>query len=134
MRLTVAVAAPVTMFVAPGPIDEVQANVCSRFRCLAYAVGDVDLALLVLGPVVRHVAFVAELLERLAEPRDVAVAEDPPHAGDEALLLPVPLDVLLRQEADDRLPDRQPNRAHWSLLISRAPGVHGRTLAEPAGS
>src|SRR5260370_41890903 len=29
-RLIVAVAAPVTMLVAPGPIDEVQANVCRR--------------------------------------------------------------------------------------------------------
>jgi hypothetical protein len=29
-RLTVASAAPVTMFVAPGPIEEVQANACSR--------------------------------------------------------------------------------------------------------
>ena len=35
--------------------------------------------------------------------------------------IPVALDVLLRQEADDRLPDRQPNRAHRSLLISRLP-------------
>ena len=38
MRLTVAVAAPVTMFVAPGPIDDVQANAWSRFLCFAYAV------------------------------------------------------------------------------------------------
>ena len=28
-------AAPVIMFVAPGPIEEVQANVCSRFFILA---------------------------------------------------------------------------------------------------
>ena len=34
-RLTVAVAAPVTMLVAPGPIEEVQAKVASRLRCLA---------------------------------------------------------------------------------------------------
>ena len=35
MRLTVAVAAPVIMFVAPGPIELMQANVWSRFRCRA---------------------------------------------------------------------------------------------------
>ena len=34
-RLTVAVAAPVTMLVAPGPIEEVQAKVARRLRCLA---------------------------------------------------------------------------------------------------
>ena len=140
MRLTVAVAAPVTMFVEPGPIDDVQANVWSRFLCFAYAVGDVDLALLVLGAVVRHVALVAELLERLAETRDVAVPEDPPHAGDEALLRPVALDVLLRQEADDGLPDRQPNRAHSVaphlavrpvrvVTIGRPPGLDAAAIA-----
>ncbi len=36
-RLTVASAAPVTMFVAPGPIDDVQASVDSRFFIRAYA-------------------------------------------------------------------------------------------------
>ena len=72
--------------------------------------GEVDLGLLVLGPVVRHLALVAQLLERLPEARDVAVPEDAPHAGDEAVLLAVALDVLLRQEADDGLPDRQPHR------------------------
>ena len=38
MRLMVAVAAPVIMLVAPGPIEEVQANVLRRFRALANAV------------------------------------------------------------------------------------------------
>ncbi len=36
-RLIVASAAPVTMFVAPGPIDDVHAQVWSRFRCRAWA-------------------------------------------------------------------------------------------------
>jgi len=35
MRLMVAVAAPVIMLVAPGPIDDVQAKVCRRFFILA---------------------------------------------------------------------------------------------------
>ena len=34
-RLTVAVAAPVSMFVAPGPIEAVQASVCSRRAAFA---------------------------------------------------------------------------------------------------
>ncbi len=34
-RLMVAPAAPVTMFVAPGPIDEMHAKVCRRFLVLA---------------------------------------------------------------------------------------------------
>ena len=36
-HLTLAAAAPVIIFVAPGPIDVVQANVAKRFRCLAKA-------------------------------------------------------------------------------------------------
>ena len=36
-RLIVAAAAPVTMLVAPGPIDEVQTSVWSLFFVLAYA-------------------------------------------------------------------------------------------------
>jgi hypothetical protein len=35
MRLTVASAAPVTMLVAPGPMDVVQAKVASRSRIFA---------------------------------------------------------------------------------------------------
>ena len=37
-RLMVAVAAPVTMLVAPGPIEVVQASVCRRLAVLAKAV------------------------------------------------------------------------------------------------
>ena len=86
---------------------------------------EMHLGLLVLRPVVRHLVLVAQLLERLPEARDVAVAEDPPDAGDEPVLLSVPLDVLLRQEADDGLPHRQPNRAQLIAplaLESRTPG------------
>jgi hypothetical protein len=35
IRLIVASAAPVTMLVAPGPMEAVQAKACSRFRILA---------------------------------------------------------------------------------------------------
>jgi hypothetical protein len=37
-RFTVAVAAPVSMFVAPGPIEAVHASVCSRRAAFAYPI------------------------------------------------------------------------------------------------
>ena len=37
IRLVVASAAPVSMFVDPGPIEAVHARVCSRLRVRAYA-------------------------------------------------------------------------------------------------
>jgi hypothetical protein len=73
---------------------------------------EVHLRLLVLGTVVRHRALVAQLFEGLPQPGDIAVAEDAPDPGDEPGLDAVTLDVLLRQEPDDGLPDSQPNRAH----------------------
>ncbi len=74
--------------------------------------GDVDLPLLVLGPVVRHVLGVAKLLERLPEAGHVAVPEDAPHARDEALLPAIALNVLPGHEPDDGLASRQSNRRH----------------------
>jgi hypothetical protein len=76
----------------------------------------------------RHAARVAELLERLAEAGDVAVAEDAPHARDEAGLDAVALGVLGREESDDGLPDRQADRAHGRSSPSRS------SAQPPAGS
>ena len=94
---------------------------------------DVHLSLLVLGPVVGHVALVAELLEGLTQARDIAVAEDAPDAGDEPRLDAVTLDVLLRKEPDDRLPDRQPHRAQGVAPLlatgARGPLVSGATAS-----
>lgn len=92
-------------------MELIQANVWSRF-VLGVGSGEVDLGLLVLWSVIRHLALVAELLKGLAQPRDIAVAEDPPNSRDEAILPTVSLDVLLGKEADDGLPHRQPHRAH----------------------
>ena len=52
------------------------------------------------------------LVERLADPGDVAVAEDPEAAAEEAVLHPVAFDVLLREEPDERLRRREPRRGH----------------------
>ena len=70
-----------------------------------------DLGLLVLWPVIRHLALVAELLKGLAEPRDIAVAEDPQDAGDEATL-PTRLARRTAGQGSGRWPGPpQPHRA-----------------------
>ena len=54
---------------------------------------------------------VAVLMQRLTEPGDVAVSEDPEAASEEARALAVALDLLCGKEADQRLGDRQPRHA-----------------------
>jgi hypothetical protein len=68
----------------------------------------VDLGLLVARLVVAELGC---LLQRLANPGHVAVAEDAPAAGKERLLDPVALDALALQERDQRLGRRQPGHA-----------------------
>ena len=77
---------------------------------------DMDLGLLVLGPVVRHLERAAELLEGLAQPGHVAMPEDAPETCDEPVLPTIPLDLLGGTEADDCLSHRQPDSVHRSLL------------------
>ena len=117
--MIVAVAAPVTMFVAPGPIDEVQAKRLQSVLHLREADGGVDLRLLVARLVV---AEVGHLLQRLADARHVAVAEDAEAAGEERLSRAVALDVLVLQERDERLRHR---RANARAAYSPAPRAHG---------
>ena len=81
--------------------------------------GEVDLGLLVLRPEVAQVLRVAELLERLAEAGNVAVAEDSPDARDEPLLASVALDVLLGEEPDDGLTHGQSDGAHRSISLAQ---------------
>jgi hypothetical protein len=50
---------------------------------------------------------VGALVERLADPGDVAVSEDPEAPAEEPVLDPVALDELLREEPDERLRCRQ---------------------------
>ena len=85
-RLIVASAAPVTRFVAPGP-DRARAREGAEPVALAGVPGgEVHHRLLVAGLVEGEQ--VGVLLERLAEPGDVAVAEDAEAAGEEALRAP----------------------------------------------
>ena len=51
-------------------------------------------------------------VERLAEARHVAVAEDRPHASEERRLVSVRLGRLGAEEPDQRLGHRQPYGAH----------------------
>ena len=78
-----------------------------------------DLRLLVLGPVVREPESVAVFLDRLAQSRDVAVAEDAPDAGDEPVPAAVALDVLRRHESNDGLTNGEPDSPHRLSLRNR---------------
>ena len=106
-RLIVASAAPVTMFVAPGPIEVVQASVPSRFALFAIARRRVHHRLLVARLVVGQRAPGS----RRAPPDagHVAVPEDPEAAAEEPVLDAVPLDVLRGEEADERLRCGEPH-------------------------
>jgi hypothetical protein len=66
--------------------------------------------LLVVGPISRQ--FLAVAIERLAQPRDVAVAEDRPDAGEQRHLAAVANRSLRRQIAHERLRHRQSKRCH----------------------
>jgi hypothetical protein len=74
----------------------------------------VDHPLLVAAEVVREGGL--RLLDRLRDAADVAVAEDPPEPGEEAVFDAVPLDVLVGQVVDDRLTRGEPNRCHAEVL------------------
>jgi hypothetical protein len=82
------------------PGREPVAVACERRRRVHHA-------LLVSRQHVRHL--VGLLQQRLADARHVAVAEDAEAAGDQPLLDAVALGVLVRQEAHQRLADRQPH-------------------------
>jgi hypothetical protein len=70
----------------------------------------VDHPLLVARLVVRQQ--LGALVECLADPSDIAVAEDAKAAAEEAVLDSIPLDVLRREEADEGLRRREPDRLH----------------------
>ena len=58
------------------------------------------------------------LVERLADPGDVAVAEDAEAAAEELLLEPVALHKLVREEADEGLRGREAD-AHRANSTTR---------------
>ena len=103
MRFTVAVAAPVIMLVAPGPIEEVQTNVALRVPRLGESRGNVDGALLVAAEIVREVGV---LLQGLPQAGDDAVPEDAPGAFEEAVFHAVALYVLVLEKAHQCLGHR----------------------------
>ena len=74
-----------------------------RQAVLVFGVGDrrEHLRLFVAALIVAHIRGV--LFQRLADAGDVAVAEDAPHAGEEAVLDAIAGDVLARQVFDQRL-------------------------------
>jgi hypothetical protein len=56
------------------------------------------------------------LVQGLSDAGHVAVSEDAEAAGEEALLDPVALHVLVGQEADEGLGHRQSHRAHVNAV------------------
>src|SRR5579864_7790779 len=56
-------------------------------------------------------------VERLAEPGDIAVAEDRPDSCEQGLLLAVGLDALRTEIASQGLRHRQPDRSHRALPL-----------------
>ena len=109
-RLIVASAAPVTMFVAPGPIEVVHAQRRQPVAHAGVADGGVHHRLLVARQHVGQPLGIGELglEQRLPDARHVAVAEDAEAAGDQPLLDAVALGVLVGQEPHQRLGHRQP--------------------------
>src|SRR5207247_9600766 len=80
--------------------------------------------------------------ERLSDPRDVAVSEDAPHAGEEPLLDAVALDVLRGEEPEYCLGHGQPRHAETcrastfsisaTIGMQSAPAARGATSARAA--
>ena len=93
----------------------------------------------------KHVGHLVALLEqRLADARHVAVPEDAEAAGDQALLDAVALGVLVAQEPDERLGDRQPHEpdpvigsrgsTSWPVQVSRIHAWAGSSVKRHARS
>ena len=100
MRLTVATAAPVTILVAPGPIEVVQTRRLQAIFVFGIGHRSVHHGLFVARLVI---AKISVLVQRLADARDVAVAENAKAAGEKALLDAIAFGVLVFQKLDDRL-------------------------------
>ena len=115
MRLMVAVAAPVTMLVAPGPIELTQAKVRRRLLILAKAVAMCTEACSFL---VMEIAELRILLQRLANAGDAAVAENAEAAGKERLPPAVALDMLVQEELNDGLRHGQSFGFHKPFLLN----------------
>ena len=148
-------AAPVTMFVEPGPDRRRAGERGQPVAVPGVADGGVHHGLLVAGLVVAQdvlglagVLLVLALQQRLADAGDVAVTEDAPAAGEERGLDTVSLDVLHLEEAHDRLRDGQPgghrssSRAQngsrgstsWSAQVSRTQPCAGSSQMRQARS
>ena len=108
-RFEWATAAAVTMFVAPGPIDEVAIMIWRRRIALAKPTAASAMPCS-FWP--RHVGSSSlHGLERLPEARHVAVPEDREHAGEQRRLVAVDRRALGDQVLDDRLGGGQLHRA-----------------------
>ncbi len=115
-RLMVASAAPVSMFVDPGPMLAVTAHACRRSFCLAYAAAVCTIACSLRPNTYRSAGSVPAcarldlgLQQRLTHAGHVAVTEDAEAAGEELAAFAVAFDVLVGQEPDRGLGDGEPH-------------------------
>ena len=106
-RFTVASAAPVTRFIAPGPMEAVTARRGPPPGVLGVPDGGVHQSLLVAALDERH--HLGELVQRLAQPGHVAMTEDAQGGRDQPASLAIGDRVLPGQVGDHRLRDGQPN-------------------------
>ena len=119
----VAVAAPVTMLVAPGPTerDAGQRRQPARWRT-PVAAWTIACSF---RPWWYGSSRPAALLSSASpEAGHVAVAEDAEHALDEPVLHAVTLAALRDEEADDRLPTVKPQNGHVVLPSAVRPDCH----------
>ena len=72
------------------------------------------------------------LVQRLAEPGQVAVPEDAVAAGEEAAALAVALDLLRGEEAHQRLGDGQPHVRTSCGSMSAREGIASAHASRPA--
>ena len=97
-------------------MDEAQANVARRLLMLGVGDRSQHLRLLVAALVIAQLGGV--LFEGLAEAGDVAVAEDAPGAGEEAVLAAIAGDVLRGQVADEGLGHGEAGGGRWHAAVS----------------
>ena len=126
-RLTCATAAAVTMLVAPGPIDVVQAIMRRRRERLGERDRRMRHRLLVVRAEGRQLSRACHSASPSAG--DVAVAEDRPHAGEQRLRVCPRSRSLRRQVAHQRLRHREPDRHRVPRQASRRRGMRRRLPA-----
>jgi hypothetical protein len=117
-RLAWATAAAVTMFVAPGPMELVQAIMRRRRLALAKAIAAKPIARSLCA---RKVGSRPHTSHSFADSSDIAMPENGKNAGKQRKFAAIDFARLNREITDERLGHRQADRGHprapWSILL-----------------